>query len=108
MFSIRRYVVLTKDYLLTFSQKGNYSTPTESIRMEGCSTVKSSDDEINKEFSFVSTIFKDTSADLCMLFQKLDISGTTFYFYAECYEEKEGWIGDRTDIAGQYLFASMM
>ena len=22
--------------------------------------------------------------------------------------EKEGWIGDRTDIAGQYLFASVM
>ena len=44
--------------------------------MDTCSTVKSSDDEINKEFSF-----------------KLDINGVTFYFYAESYEEKEGWIG---------------
>jgi hypothetical protein len=44
--------------------------------MEICSTVKSADDEINKEFSF-----------------KLDIGGTTFYFHAESYEEKEGWIG---------------
>ena len=25
--------------------------------------------------------------------QKLDIAGTTFYFCAESYEEKEGWIG---------------
>lgn len=44
--------------------------------MEVCSTVKSADDEINKEFSF-----------------KLDISGTTFYFHLDSYEEKEGWIG---------------
>ena len=26
-------------------------------------------------------------------FQKLDINGVTFYFYAESYDEKEGWIG---------------
>jgi len=25
--------------------------------------------------------------------QKLDIGAVTFYFYAETYEEKEGWIG---------------
>lgn len=30
---------------------------------------------------------------IVMFFQKLDINGTTFYFYAENYEEKEGWIG---------------
>jgi len=50
----RRYAVLTKDYLLTYRERGNYQTPTESIKMDTCSTVKSSDDEINKEFSFVS------------------------------------------------------
>lgn len=48
----RRYAVLTKDYLLTFRERGTYTNPTEAIRMETCSTVKSSDDEINKEFSF--------------------------------------------------------
>ena len=53
--NIRRYAVLTKDYLLTFREKGNYNSPTEAIKMDTCSTVKSSDDEINKEFSFVST-----------------------------------------------------
>jgi hypothetical protein len=72
----RRYAVLTKDFLLTFCERGNYTNPTEAIKMETCSTVKSSDDEINKEFSF-----------------KLDIAGVTFYFYADTYEEKEGWIG---------------
>ena len=50
----RRYIVLTKDSLLTFREKGNYSSPTEVIRMETCSTVKSCDEEINKEYSFVS------------------------------------------------------
>ena len=55
MFVYRRYAVLTKDYLLTFRERGNYTAPTESIKMDTCSTVKSSDDEINKEFSFVST-----------------------------------------------------
>jgi len=44
--------VLTKDFLLTFVEKGVFTNPTEAIRMETCSTVKSSDDEINKEFSF--------------------------------------------------------
>ncbi len=75
-FAFRRYAVLTKDFLLTFVAKGQYTNPTEAIKMEICSTVKSADDEINKEFSF-----------------KLDIGGTTFYFHAESYEEKEGWIG---------------
>ena len=76
LYACRRYAVLTKDHLLTFKEKGNYTAPTEAIKMDTCSTVKSSDDEINKEFSF-----------------KLDINGVTFYFYAESYEEKEGWIG---------------
>ena len=54
MHIYRRYAVLTKEYLLTYRERGNYSNPTESIKMDTCSTVKSSDDEINKEFSFVS------------------------------------------------------
>ena len=72
----RRYCVLTKDHLLTFREKGSLVNPTEVIKMDSCSTVKSSDDEVNKEFSF-----------------KLDIGGTTFYLQAESYEEKESWIG---------------
>ena len=57
MFSLfaRRYAVLTKDYLLTYRERGNFANPTESIKMDSCSTVKSSDDEINKEYSFVSS-----------------------------------------------------
>ena len=66
--------------------------------MDTCSTVKSSDDEINKEFSFVSN-FPPAQTDLTFLsnlvciLQKLEINGVTFFFYAESYEEKEGWIG---------------
>ena len=63
--------------------------------MDTCSTVKSSDDEINKEFSFVSlhlnTIYLDLT--LTLFLKKLEINGVTFFFYAESYEEKEGWIG---------------
>ena len=46
---LRRYVVLTKEYLFTFREQGNYTAPTESIKMSQCSTVKSSDDEINMQ-----------------------------------------------------------
>ena len=53
-FVYRRYVVLTKDYLYTFAEQGKYSAPTEAIKMESCCTVKSSDDEVNKESTFVS------------------------------------------------------
>ena len=62
--------------------------------MDTCSTVKSSDDEINKEFSFVSVSVINCIIRLTILFvKKLEINGVTFFFYAESYEEKEGWIG---------------
>ncbi len=50
----RRYVVLTNANLLTFKDNSDFSTPTEVIPMSSCSTVKSSDEEINKPNSFVS------------------------------------------------------
>ena len=46
--------MLTSSNLLTFRDKGDYTQPTEVIPMSGCSTVKSSDEEINKTNSFVS------------------------------------------------------
>ena len=54
--------------------------------MSTCSTVKSSDEEINKPNSFVSPSPSPT-------LQKLEVKGVTFYMYAENYAEKEGWIG---------------
>ena len=72
----RRYVVLTKENLLTFKDQ-NLSNPTEVINMDTCCTVKSSDEEINKQYSF-----------------KLEVQGgTIFYMYASDYSEKESWIG---------------
>ena len=45
--------------------------------MDTCCTVKSSDEEINKQYSF-----------------KLEVQGgTVFYMYASDYSEKESWIG---------------
>ena len=49
----KRFVVLTKDHLLTFANNTNLTQPTEVIKMEICCTVKSSDDETNKQNSFV-------------------------------------------------------
>ena len=53
----KRFVVLTKDHLLTFANNTNLTQPTEVIKMDICCTVKSSDDEINKQHSFVSNPF---------------------------------------------------
>ena len=44
--------------------------------MGQCRTVKSIEDEVNKQNAF-----------------KIDIGGTPFRFQAESYVEKEGWIG---------------
>ena len=30
---------------------------------------------------------------MTLFLKKLEINGVTFFFYAESYEEKEGWIG---------------
>jgi hypothetical protein len=49
--------VLTKTHLLSFKERvtnGNYDNPTEVIPMKSCQTVKSSDEETNKEDTFVS------------------------------------------------------
>ena len=64
VFYVRRYVVLTKEYLFTFREEGDFTSPTESIKMDQCCTVKSSDDEINKEFTFVSAYLLGLTDDV--------------------------------------------
>ncbi|TNV85638.1 hypothetical protein FGO68_gene16898 [Halteria grandinella] len=44
--------------------------------MNQCQTVKSVEEEINRQFSF-----------------KLEVKGRTYYMQAESYGEKEAWIG---------------
>ena len=62
--------------------------------MDTCCTVKSSDEEIHKQFSFVSRQVLSEIIDLRLCLQKLEVQGgTIFYMYAADYGEKEAWIG---------------
>ena len=87
----KRWCVLTKkgakcdgkavphSWLFSFeseSWRTDGKAPTEKICMGKCRTVKSIEDEVNKQNAF-----------------KIDIEGTPFRFQAESYADKEGWIG---------------
>ena len=74
----KRWCVLTKKWLFTYETEDwrSEAKPTESIYMGKWKTVKSIDDEVNKQNAF-----------------KIDIDGTIFRFQAESYAEKEAWIG---------------
>ena len=67
--------------------------------MTSCCTVKSVEEEINKQFSFVSMHTKALYYLLLwllickFLLQKLEVKGRTYYMQAESYAEKESWIG---------------
>ncbi|CAI2382200.1 unnamed protein product [Moneuplotes crassus] len=89
----KRWCVLTKknitfggktmpashSWLFTFDSE-NWQTdgkpPTEKICLGLCRTVKSIEDEVNKDYAF-----------------KIDVDGTPFRFQAESFEAKEHWIG---------------
>ena len=58
------------------SWRADGKLPTEKICMGKCRTVKSIEDEVNKQNAF-----------------KVDVGGTPFKFQAETYAEKEAWIG---------------
>ena len=58
------------------SWRSDGKPPTEKICMGKCRTVKSIEDEVNKQNAF-----------------KVDVGGTPFKFQAETYVEKEAWIG---------------
>ena len=74
----KRWWVLTKKWLITFENEDwrNESKPTEQLYMGKWKTVKSIDDEVNKNNAF-----------------KVDIEGTVFRFYTDTYADKEAWIG---------------
>merc|ERR1712137_1079498 len=73
----RRWVVLTRDYLCSFKQQGEYRNPSEAIRLRECSTVKSAEEETGKENSF-----------------RVDTPGRVFHLIADNATEKEAWIGN--------------
>jgi len=45
---------LTPECLFTFKQEKSYKSPTEVLVLKECTTVKSAEDEIQKEFTFVN------------------------------------------------------
>ena len=73
----RRWMVLTPRFLFTFkTEKGYKDSPTERLRLQECATVKSSEEELKKDFCF-----------------RVDTRDRTFYFCASDLPEKEAWIG---------------
>ena len=48
----QRWFVLTSQYLCSFKAEGDYTNPTEYVRLAECSTVKSAEDSTGKENSF--------------------------------------------------------
>jgi len=73
----QRWLVLTPRFLCTFKKQQDYrSSPTEKITLQGCSSVKSAEDDVGRADSF-----------------RVDTNGRTYFFTAKDTAEKEGWIG---------------
>ncbi|CAD8051147.1 unnamed protein product [Paramecium sonneborni] len=72
----KRWFVLTTTTLYTFKGEKQYSNPTEMISLSTISTIKSCQEETNKENTF-----------------KIDTPETTFYLMSNNSQEKEVWIG---------------
>ncbi len=72
----RRWFVLTNTHLCSFKDQGQYINPTECLCLRECSTVKSADEETQRENSF-----------------RVDTPGRIFFLVADNYQEKENWIG---------------
>ncbi|CAD8085252.1 unnamed protein product [Paramecium primaurelia] len=72
----RRWFVLTTTTLYSFKAEKQYSNPTEIIQLSTVSTIKSCQEETNKENTF-----------------KIDTPDQTFFLQASNNQDKEGWIG---------------
>ncbi|KAL8432108.1 hypothetical protein ACSSS7_004853 [Eimeria intestinalis] len=73
----RRWFVLTPQCLCSYKTSDVRSQkPTEVLYLRDCSTVKSADDELNKENAF-----------------RVDTPNRVFYLLAENTQDKESWIG---------------
>lgn len=72
----RRWLVLTNTQLCTYKTERSYSSPTETIVLKDCATVKSAEEDTNQPFSF-----------------RVETSGRVFFFVAQDASDKEGWIG---------------
>ena len=71
-----RWFVLTSEILYTFKEEKSYKNPTEIIKLQNCTTIKSAEDDTKKENSF-----------------RLDCGDRIFFIIANSNNEKESWIG---------------
>eukprot|EP00389_Voromonas_pontica_P003869 GDKH01005713.1.p1 GENE.GDKH01005713.1~~GDKH01005713.1.p1 ORF type:complete len:129 (+),score=13.95 GDKH01005713.1:168-554(+) len=72
----RRWFVLTSTHLLSFKGPGSYSNPTEVIRLQDCSTIRSAESEARNENGF-----------------RVDTPERVFLLIADSFDEKESWLG---------------
>ncbi|CAG9331022.1 unnamed protein product [Blepharisma stoltei] len=72
----RRWLVLTPHFLITFKRQQAYlDKPTEKIKIECCSTMKSAEEETKKVFTF-----------------RINFLDRVFFFSAQDANDKETWI----------------
>ncbi|KAK6588904.1 PH domain-containing [Cryptosporidium xiaoi] len=72
----RRWFVLTRNYLASFKDSNSLASPTESLKLSECLTVRSADEDTNRENAF-----------------RVDTPNRVFFLIAENPIEKEEWIG---------------
>lgn len=69
-------MVLTHSALCSYKNRGYYEKPTEVLYMNECNTVKSAEDDVQKENAF-----------------RVDTPRRVFYLIADSSQDKESWIG---------------
>ncbi|XP_026191310.1 pleckstrin homology domain-containing protein 1-like [Cyclospora cayetanensis] len=73
----RRWFVLTPQCLCSYKTSDTHSQqPTEVLYLRDCSTVKSADEDVNRENAF-----------------RVDTPNRVFFLLADSPNEKEAWIG---------------
>eukprot|EP01067_Filipodium_phascolosomae_P008832 Filipodium_phascolosomae@DN7744_c0_g1_i1.p1 len=72
----RRWCVLTPTRLVTFKKPGSLKDPTEVLYLRSCSTIRSAEEELGKDYAF-----------------RVDTPQRCFFLIAESSADKEAWIG---------------
>ncbi len=80
----RRFVVLTKFYLMTFESEDTSKTPTEVIIVKYCNAVRSADDDTKKQNSF-----------------RLEAEGVVYFLYADSKADKDQWVAALSNLISE-------
>lgn len=68
--------MLTSSTLCSYKTERSYTSPTETIVLKECATVKSAEEDTNQPYSF-----------------RVETASRVFFFVADDAAEKEAWIG---------------